>query len=146
MDLSDDNWKFTKDQFQALAYIFEQDNGNEKSEYELEIIANSGLSKLVPKELEKSVTEALNNGIYNGTEERISAYWALGKRFNTDLIPFFRTWLKQEIELNDAQAVYQILIALDNLEEPVFNPDRNGSYASFESELNMRDAIEYLNK
>ena len=138
--------KLTNDQLEALAYIFERANGNKKSEYELEIISDSGLAKLNAELLEQSVVDGLNNGLYDATDDRISAYWALGKRFNRNLIPLFKKWLRKEFESNDAQAVYQLLISLGNMGEPVFNPDRDGGSASWETELNMRDANDYLNK
>lgn len=137
--------KLTIHQFEALAYIFEGEHGNAKTVYENEIIAESGLSKYEPKLLEKEVVDGLNSGLYANSTDRISAYWALGKRFNEELIPFFQKWLRIELELNDAQAVYQLLISLSNMEEPVFNPDRDGGSAASETELNLRDAAKYLN-
>lgn len=138
--------KLTDEQFEALAYIFERENGNKKSDYENKVIAESGLSNFEPELLERSVVDGLNNGIYDSSTDRISAYWVLGKRFNRNLIPSFKKWLQKEFDLNDPLAVYQLLISLGNMEEPVFNPDRDGSSAYFETELNMRDAKDYLNK
>lgn len=43
-------------------------------------------------------------------------------------------------------AVYQLLIALGNMGEPVFNKDREGGSAIYETELNLKDAREYLRK
>jgi hypothetical protein len=138
--------KLTNDQFEALAYIFEKENGNTKSDYEMKIIAESGLTEFKVETLEKNVVEGLDNGIYDNTVDRLSAYWALGKKFNRNLIPSFKKWLRKEFDLNDAQAVYQLLISLGNMEEPVFNPDRDGGSLALEAELNMRDARDYLNK
>jgi hypothetical protein len=42
-------------------------------------------------------------------------------------------------------AVFQILIGLDRLDEPVFNENRTGQGAD-ETELNIRDAKQYLKK
>ena len=138
--------KFTNDQFEALAYIFEQENGNEKSDYEIMVIKESGLGKFSAKELESHIVTGLNNEIYKDLETRNGAYWALGKRFKKDLIPQFRKWLKKEFVTNEPIAVYQLLINLGNMDEPVFNPKRQGSSASYETELNMQDAEEYLKK
>lgn len=138
--------KLTYDQFDAAAYIFEKSNGNSKSDYEEKIIAESGLADLKSTDLEKIIISGLNSGIYKDEQDRISAYWALGKRFNPNLIPFFRRRLKSELESNNPSAIYQLLIALENMEEPVFNDDRNGSTASLETELNLRDAKKYLTK
>ncbi len=41
--------KLTNDQFEALAYIFERENGNEKSDYEKELITESGLDDFEPE-------------------------------------------------------------------------------------------------
>ena len=137
---------FTDSQFEALAYIFEQANGNKKDDYELKVISESGLSDLKADQLEQHVVDGLDKGLYNEIADRISAYWVLGKRFNRNLIPLFRKWLRNEVEQKNDQAVYQLLISLSNLEEPVFNSDRDGGSASGEKELNMRDASNYLKK
>lgn len=136
--------KLKIEQIGAVAYIFEQANGNTKTDYENEIIEESGLGNIEPNLLENKIVEGLNNGIYDNSKVRISAYWALGKRFSQELIPTFQKWLQKELNKNDAEAVYQILIALGNMEEPVFNEDRDGGSASSEKELNLRDAKHYL--
>tara|TARA_R110002051_G_scaffold322862_1_gene414714 strand:- start:1226 stop:1651 length:426 start_codon:yes stop_codon:yes gene_type:complete len=136
--------KLTNNQFEAVAYIFEKANGNVMSEYEEEIISESGLSQLEPVTLEKIIVDGLNNGIYTEKADRISGYWVLGKRFNIDLIPFFRKWLKSELDLNESHTVYQLLISLGNMEEQVFSPDRKGSSSFNETELNLKYAKDYL--
>ena len=136
--------KFSDQEFEALAYIFERAHGNIKTDYENEVINKSGLSKYKPSLLEREVINGLNAGIYNNSTDRVSAYWVLGKRFNRNLIPAFQKWLRYELESNDAIAVYQILFAFGNMDEPVFNPKRNGSYVSWETELNIEDAKDYL--
>ena len=77
---------------------------------------------------------------------RAVAYWALSKRYDKALIPDFKNWLKIELASKDKTAVYQILIALDNVDEPVFGKDRDGGYAAHETTLNIRDAENYLKK
>ena len=138
--------KLTNDQFEASAYIFEKANGNKKSEYEEKVIAESGLNNLKPIELENQIIKGIDSGLYSDTKERISAYWSLSKIHKNELIPNFRKWLKIELENENSDTVYQLMIALGNLEEPIFNLDRNGSSAFNETELNLRDAREYLNK
>ena len=135
--------KLTDDQFEASAYIFERANGNEKTEYEEKIIAESGLTELNPNDLKVQIISGLNSGLYSDSKERISAYWTLSKVHDRNLISDFRKWLKSEFEKSEPLAVYQLMIALGNLEEPVFNKKRTGS-AFNETELNMRDAEEYL--
>lgn len=136
--------KLTNDQFEASAYIFEKANGNKKSEYEEKAIAESGLTDLNPIELEIKIVNGLNDGLYSDSKERISAYWSLSKIHKTELIPDFKKWLKLELEQNDAYTVYQLMIALGNLEEPVFNIELDGSSAFNETEFNLRDARKYL--
>ncbi|WP_242132293.1 hypothetical protein [Aestuariivivens marinum] len=136
--------KFSDEQFEAVTYIFERAHGNIKTDYENEVINMSGLSKFEHSFLERNIVNDLDKGVYNNSTDRISAYWVLGKRFNRNLIPAFQKWLRYELDSNDAIAVYQILIALGNMDEPVFNPKRNGSYASWEAELNIEDAKDYL--
>jgi hypothetical protein len=138
--------KLTNDQFEASAYIFEKANGNKKSEYEEKVIAESGLNNLKPIELENQIIKGIDSGLYSDSKERISAYWSLSKIHKNELIPNFRKWLKTELENENSDTVYQLMIALGNLEEPIFNLDRNGSSAFNETELNLRDAKEYLNK
>jgi hypothetical protein len=135
--------KLTNDQFEASAYIFEKANGNKKTEYEEELIAESGLAELKPNDLKIQIINGLNSGLYSDSKERISAYWTLSKVHDTNLIPDFRKWLKTEFENQEPLAVYQLMIALGNLEEPIFNKNRTGS-AFNETELNLRDAENYL--
>ena len=137
--------KLTYDQFDAAVYIFEKNNGNFKTAYEEKIIFESGLSELHPKELEKIIIEGLNSNFYKGTKIRTSAYWALSKRSNSELIPNFTKWMRMEFEKRNTGALFQLMIALDNLEEPIFHTDRN-SYSIDEIELNIRDADKYLNQ
>jgi len=136
--------KLTNDQFEASAYIFERANGNKKSEYEEKVIAESGLNNLKPIELETQIVNGIDNGLYSDSKERISAYWSLSKIHKTELIPNFKKWLKIELEKENVDTVYQLMIALGNLEESIFNIDRNGSSAFNETELNLRDARKYL--
>jgi len=135
--------KLTNDQFEASAYIFEKANGNKKTEYEEKLIVESGLTELKPNDLKIQIINGLNNGLYSDSKERISAYWTLSKVHDTNLIPEFRKWLKKEFKKQEPIAVYQLMIALGNLEEPIFNKNRTGS-AFNENELNLRDAENYL--
>ena len=138
--------KLTNDQFEASAYIFEKANGNKKSKYEEEVIAEFGLNNIEPTELKTVIVDGLNNGLYSDLEDRISAYWSLSKIHDMDLIPEFKKWLKIELDKQDPNGVYQLLIALGNMGEPVFNKDRDGGSAYYETELNLRDAKAYLQK
>jgi len=134
----------TYKQIEAATYIFEKDYGNKHSEFLEKIIKESGLSGLNISDLEKIILDGINSGLYKDNQSRTSAYWALSKRFNAVLIPSFKKWLKIETENGDTGSLFQIMIALNNLEEPVFHKDRS-SYAFDEIELNLRDAEIYLN-
>ncbi len=137
--------KLTNEQFTEAAFIFEKANGNLHSEYERKIIAESELIKFQPIELERIIVNGLNSGIYKNEGERVSGYWSLSKIGNRNLISEYRKWLRTELENENGIAVFQILIGLDRLDEPVFNENRTGQDVN-ETELNLLDAKEYLNR
>ena len=135
--------KLNDHQLEACAYIFEIDLGNDQEDFRQDIIESSGISNYSPNELEKSILQELENGSYSDDDLRTSAYWALSKRFNRSLIPLFIKYLRFELTNQNTGPLFQLMIALNNMEEPVFSPSRTG-FASFETELNMRDAELYL--
>lgn len=137
--------KLTENQFTEVAFIFEEAKGSFHSEFEKEIIAESDLTKYSIPELVKIIVGGINSGIYNSEEDRVSAYWCLSKISDKKLILDFRKWLLFEIENKNSTAIFQILIALDKLDESVFNK-RRISRDVFETELNLEDAKNYLNK
>jgi hypothetical protein len=137
--------KFTKDQFLEVAFIFEKANGNSHSDYEKGIIAESELTEYKPEELEQLVVNGLNSGIYKNENDRISAYWTLSKSNNRSLILEFQKWLRTELDVENGIAIFQLLVALDRFDEPVFHKNRN-SRGNDEKELNIRDSKQYLNK
>ena len=136
--------KLTNEQFTEAGFIFEKTNGNSHSDYEKQIIAESELTKFKPTELEQIIVDGLNSGIYENEDERVSGYWSLSKINNRNLIAEYRKWLRTELQKENGIAVFQILVGLDRLEEPAFNESRTGRGAN-ETELNLRDAKEYLN-
>lgn len=137
MEISEENLLVT-------ALIFEQANGNRLGENDIQVIEAAGLSGASAELLEEALLEALN--AERPSAYRSTAYWALSKRFNRELIPYFMKWMKKELENSEPGAVYQLLIALDNVEEPVFGKDRNGSVSVMDAGLNVRDARTYLEK
>ena len=138
--------KFETDQFDAIAYIFETANGNTPGDYETRVIDASGFRDTPPQELVDDILGSFREGDPDDVEYRLSAYWALSKRFDKNLLPFYRKQLEVEIEVEGAPAVFQLLIAIDNLDEPVFGTDRHGSFSDLDSELNIRDAKAYLTR
>src|SRR5690606_19604474 len=137
--------KLTNEQFTEAAFIFENANGNSHSDFEKQIIAESELTKLKPTELEQIIVDGINSGIYKNKDERVSGYWSLSKIGNRNLITNFKKWLRTELESENGIAIFQLLVALDRLEEPAFHKKRNGRGVD-ETELNIRDAKKYLNK
>ncbi|AXO79243.1 hypothetical protein DZC78_05475 [Olleya aquimaris] len=137
--------KLTNEQFTEVAFIFEKENENSHSEFEKGIIAESKLTKYKPTELKKIIVDGLNSGIYKNEDERVSGYWSLSKIGNRNLIADYKKWLRTEVENENGIAVFQILIGLDRLDEPVFNENRTGQSVD-ETELNIRDAKQYLKK
>jgi len=137
--------KLTKDQFLEAGFIFEKANGNSHSDFEKKIIAESELTQYKPTELERIIVDGLNSGIYKNEDERVSGYWSLSKSNNRNLILEFRKWLITELKIENGIGVFQLLVALDRFDEPAFDKNRN-SRGNDETELNIRDAKEYLNK
>lgn len=108
------------------------------------MLAESNLTTYNFDHLEKIIVDGLNKTIDTSSDLRICAYWALSKRFNRNLIPSFKGWLKSELDEGNSAAIYQILIALGKMGEPVFNVDREGGSSVYEIDLNVRDAKTYL--
>jgi len=135
--------KLNSNQLEAAGYLFEKVNGNNHSALLEKIITESGLSDLKISNLEKIILDGINSGLYKDNQSRTSAYWALSKRFNNELIPNFKKWLQFEIENGNSGPLFQLMIALDNIEEPVFHEARSG-HTIDEIELNLRDAKSYL--
>jgi len=133
--------KLSEDNLLDIAIIFEQANGNTLNDNDAMLVKNSGFDRYQPKELEELIASSIDDA---EPEYRSKAYWVLGKRFNINLVPSFNKWLEMELNNKNSDLVYQILIALDNLELPAFGTDRDGSYSVQESDLNLRDARLYL--
>ena len=136
--------KLTDEQFTEAGFIFEKINGNIHSESENQIIAESELTKFEPTELEQIIVDGLNSGIYKNEVKRVSGYWSLSKIGNRNLITEYKKWLRTELENENGIAVFQILVGLDRLNEPVFDENRTGRGAD-QTQLNLRDGKEYLN-
>ena len=95
------NMTITDDEFAAIAFIFERDNGNTPGDYESQVINESGLSNIPSESLVNEIVETLNQQNNLSDSYRVSAYWALSKRHDTSLIPHFRKWLKSELSKED---------------------------------------------
>lgn len=137
--------KIPEDAIVAIAYVFERANGNILGEYEQSEIEFYELNDCDPELLANELRIAISDETECEIGYRAQAYWALGKRFDRGLIPFFRKRLAIELQ-HDLDTAFQIMIALDNLKEPIFSADRNGSYSILETDLNQRDAKSYLSQ
>ena len=137
--------KLTNDQLEAATYIFEKSNGNSHDESFEQFISDSGLSDVPVEDLKRTIVSGLNKGIYMEWEERVTAYWALGKLGDSDLIVPFRLWLSEELKNGNDIPVFQILIGLDRIGEPAFAKGRT-SRSYDQTDQNLRDAVNYLKK
>jgi len=136
--------KITDSQLEAVGYLFEQANGNELGSVESSIVKSSGLMNCDLEEITKGIIDLLNGHERRLVKVRIAAYWALSKKYDRDLLPLLQKWLQTELAKKETDAVFQLMIALDNLEEPIFGEDRDGGYSSRDVGLNLRDADKYL--
>ena len=127
----------------AIGYLFEQVDGYPTDDYTSQIIAEHLPKNHTPANLAASLVEAISAEPMMDESLRVAVYWALSKRYDTALIPFFRDRLAIELESGDS-VIYQLLIALDNVEETIFGRDRDGSSSVLERDLNIRDARTYL--
>ncbi|MEM7187827.1 MAG: hypothetical protein AAF466_14350 [Bacteroidota bacterium] len=132
-------------QLEASAYVFEMANGNDLQDFRREVVTTSQLPDINPDQLAQHIVHGIEVDDYMDPNTRGTAYWALSKRFDTTLIPLFRKWLKKELELQNFGGMFQLMIALSNVDEPIFDSQRTG-YASFEQDLNERDAHAYLKR
>ena len=125
----------------AAAFRFEAARGVLHSSFETEFIADAELTTVPPDDLAHTLwhwlaTEGADSPL------RSSAYWALGKRRDPrDVTPLVAA-LRRELP-RDADVVYQILIALEDLGEPVFPPQQR-ERSSRDHEPNRAAAQRYL--
>ena len=125
----------------AAAFRFEAARGVRHSDFETEFIADAELTTTPPGDLAQALwgwlaTEGADSPL------RGSAYWALGKRRDPrDVAPLVGA-LRRELP-RDADVAYQILIALEELGEPVFAPERRERSVLDHTE-NRSDAERYL--
>ena len=125
----------------AAAFRFDAARGVRHSDFETEIITELELDTIAPDDLAHTLWGWLG-GEGADSSLRSSAYWALGKRRDPrDIAPLVAA-LRRELP-RDADSVYQILIALENLGEPVFPPEQRGR-SSRDHESNRAAAQHYL--
>ncbi|MES2440358.1 MAG: hypothetical protein V4584_14915 [Verrucomicrobiota bacterium] len=133
---------FSGDYLMAVAFFFERENGNPLGENELAEIKEHGLEFADAEAIARQLQLSLGGNPLSA-DARASIYWALSKRFDDSLLPFFQESLARELG-EDNSPVFQVMIALDNLNQPVFSKGREGSFSVLDDELNRGDAAAYL--
>jgi hypothetical protein len=126
----------------AVGYRFSQANGERIQLAEFDAILLHRLTGADPDELARATRESIAG---NGADSayRQAAYFALAKKSDDDLLPFFRERLRTELESGETDACYQLLLALDELGEDAFSTPRDVAIAG-NRESSLRDAIAYL--
>ena len=137
--------RYSIDALEAIVCLFDQANGRELASYETSQLLEHSLNGEDPVSISKLLVDLIRRDKSLDAYYRLAVYWALSKRYDKELIPFFVERLIIELTLGD-EAIYQLLIALDNLDEAVFGQDRDGSYSILDTDLNRRDAKLYLTK
>ena len=133
---------FTDSLLEAAVYRFEMANGRKLTPYEFDCVAAAGLENIDPHDLADNICSYLDTSPQPLSEKRSAAFFALGKSYDTRLLQYFRRHLAHEIH-SDMAVAYQIMIALDNLAEPVWKVGMS-SFSFDETELNHEAATRYL--
>ena len=132
--------KITNDSLMAAMYLFEKENGNELDQSSIRDIQKEGLADANPHDLVNSIISYLDSATDDdpllGT-----AIFALGKLYDSSLKGLFVEMLRRSLD-NNPHALYQTLVALDNLEQNVL--PGGGSFNEYER--NKRLAKDYLKR
>ena len=131
----------TQDYITAAAFLFEQARGYPHDEYETAMIQSQGLDLADPNLIAKELVDAVKSSSCD-VLIRGPVYWALGKRYDETLLEFFRSSLRFE-SASGTEAAWEVMIALRNLGEPIFDETRSG-YGCDEEDMNRADALRYL--
>lgn len=132
--------KITNNSLIAAMFLFEKENGNELDQGSIRDIEKEGLMGADPLEIAGSIVKFLESAP-NDDPLLGTAIFALGKRYDPSLKGFFVEMLRRTLD-NNPDALYQTLVALDNLEDNILK-----GYGSFnEYERNKRLAEDYLKK
>jgi len=114
----------TPEQVEAAAFLFEKENGNVLGDLEKGVVEDSNLEGRELREIKKELIDSVTFPTEINAQHRCGIYWALSKTFDSDLIGWWTSQLRKEVE-NKTECIFQILIALDNLEEPIFDRGRD---------------------
>ena len=135
---------FPESKLLAAVFRFEEVAGRSLTEDERAELAAAGLVDADPEVLAEEICKSLDNASDLSGSYRSTAFWALGKRYDSNLCEYFRRHLAIEVG-RDMHVAYQVMIALDNLEESVW-PDDQLSYSFDDIEGNRLAATRYLNE
>ena len=125
---------------EAAAILFDRIRGVSLSTAELKEIETHFGKNIDTTQIKDSLLQAISSHPSPTSNYRSLVYWALGKLYDRSLLVFFQQSLKIEREL-DLEVAYQVMIALDNLDEPVFS---RTSLSVFDHQQNDQDALRYL--
>ena len=135
---------FPESNLVVAAARFELAHGRRLEPAELQQVVDAGLEEIEPHILADQIRQSLDSAPDLSAGYRSAAFWALGKHCDSGLLRFFRHHLAREIPRN-MEVAYQIMIALDNLGEPVWPPGQC-SRAVTDSAQNREAAARYLNE
>jgi hypothetical protein len=135
---------FPESKLTVAAARFEQANGRVLGLFEMQQVSGAGLAEVEPQVLAEQIRQSLDSAPDLSAGYRSAAFWALGKRYDSGLLEFFRRHLVREIE-RDMGVAYQIMVALENLEETVWPVDQS-SFGVTEAESNREAAVRYIHE
>jgi len=129
---------FPREALAAAAYRFAQASGERIQLAEFDAILLHNLSGVDPDELALTIRESITSDDADPAY-RQSAYFALAKKSDDDLLPFFRERLRAEFDAGELDACYQLMFALEDLGEDVFPVGREAPSAP-----GRQDVVAYL--
>ena len=135
---------FPESKLLPAALRFEQAHGRKLESFEILQVQDAGLESVEPDSLANQICCVLDTLPRMSPDYRSAAFWALGKLCDSSLLGFFRGHLAREIE-DEMGVAYQIMIALNNLGEPVWLVGEC-SFGVAEVERNRTAAVRYLNE
>ena len=133
---------FPEENIEAVAYLFESTVGSTLDETQLNCVKKAGITQSDVPALVRALKNSVQNIRAADCGYRSKVYWALGKLYSDELLEFFQQMLEKEIGRN-VEVAYQIMIALDNLDEPIFDPGRE-IFSVLDHKENLKDAMKYI--
>ena len=89
--------EFRESKLLAAAFVFASANGNKPGSRELSEVAKAGLQNTNPAQIARHIRDSLDDGPDRSSGYRSAAFWALGKRGDSELREFFRRHLAAEV-------------------------------------------------